>query len=168
MTNQFKHCPVCGGHLEERRLDDHDRLVCAACGYVFYRNPVAAAGVILIEDGKLLWVQRRFEPRKGMWTLPAGFVEYDEHVETCAAREAREETGLEVKITGLFDAYMAMDDPRAQVVLLLYEARVTGGELQPGDDAAAARWVPLGETPGEIAFRAHVLALEDIRRRRGV
>lgn len=167
MTQAVKHCPACGGHLRRRHLEDHDRLVCEACGYVFYQNPAPAAGVILIEDGKLLWVQRRFEPRRGMWTLPAGFVEYEEHVEDCAVREMREETGLDVELTGLFDAYMAMDDPRTRVVLLLYEAQLKGGELRPGDDAADARWVPVDEDPGEIAFRAHRLALDDIRARRG-
>lgn len=167
MTQDLRHCPACGGLLETRRVDDHDRRVCRACGYVFYRNPVPAAGVILIDGGKLLWVQRKFEPRKGMWNLPAGFVEYGEHVETCAAREAKEETGLDVEITGLFNAYMAQDDPRGDVVLLLYEARVAGGELRPGDDAADARWVRVEDDPGEIAFRAHVLALEDLRSGRG-
>jgi ADP-ribose pyrophosphatase YjhB (NUDIX family) len=166
MTQEYTHCPKCGGRLRTRRLEDRDRLVCASCGFVFYRNPVPAAGVIVIDDGKLLWVQRKFEPRKGMWNLPAGFVEYGEHVESCAVREAKEETGLDVEIDGLFNAYMAMDDPRGQVVLLLYSARVRGGQLRPGDDAADARWVPLEETPGEIAFRAHVLALEDVRERR--
>jgi ADP-ribose pyrophosphatase YjhB (NUDIX family) len=161
----YKHCPKCGGRLERRRVEDHDRLVCASCGFVFYQNPAPAAGVIVIEDGRLLWVKRRFEPRKGQWTLPAGFVEYGEHVEDCAVRETLEETGLEVELQGLFNAYMAMDDPRVQVVLLLYRARRVGGELRPGDDADDVRWVPLEEDPGEIAFRAHRLALAEIRRR---
>lgn len=166
MTRGYRHCPKCGGMLRTRHLEGRDRLVCSECSFVFYQNPVPAAGVILVEDGKLLWVQRRFEPRKGLWTLPAGFVEYGEHVEACAVRETREETGLEVELTGLFNAYMAMDDPRVQVVLLLYTARRTGGTLVPGDDAADARWVNVGDTPGEIAFLAHRMALDEIRRRR--
>ncbi|RMF87638.1 MAG: NUDIX hydrolase, partial [Planctomycetota bacterium] len=100
---------------------------------MFYENPVPAAGVIVFDDaGRVLWVRRAMEPRRGLWTLPAGFVEYDEHVTECAVREAREETGLDVEITRLFGAYMAMDDPRTHVVLLLYLAHVTGGELRAG------------------------------------
>jgi ADP-ribose pyrophosphatase YjhB (NUDIX family) len=168
MTEDYRYCPVCGGDLETRHHDDRERLVCSRCGYVFYQNPAPAAGVVVVDDGgRLLWVQRKFDPRKGLWTLPAGFVEFDEHVEECAVRETKEETGLEVELTGLFNAYMAMDDPRTPVVLLLYRARVTGGELCAGDDAVAVRWVDVDEAPGEIAFRAHQLALDDIRRDRG-
>lgn len=129
MPPAYRHCPVCGGDLETRLHDGRDRLVCSRCGFVFYQNPAPAAGVVAIEDGNLLWVQRKFEPRKGLWTLPAGFVEYGEHAEDCAVRETKEETGLDVELDGVFNIYMAMDDPRVQVVLLLYRARMVGGEL---------------------------------------
>ena len=147
-----------------RRIDDHVRAVCDRCGYVAYRNPAPAAGVVLVESGSVLLVQRKFEPRAGMWTLPAGFVEYDEHVEACAVRETKEETNLDVVLDGLFGAYMAMDDPRVRVVLLLYLCRRVGGELRAGDDASDARFFPLNQTPKEIAFKAHEQALEDLRR----
>jgi 8-oxo-dGTP diphosphatase len=165
MRPSYSHCPVCGGDLSTRHQEGRDRLVCAACGFVFYQNPAPAAGIILIEEGRLLWVQRKFEPRKGGWTLPAGFVEYGEHVEECAVREMKEETGIDVELDGLFNAYMANDDPRVQVVLLLYRARRISGELQPGDDAVDARFFPIGEPPRDIAFKAHEMALAEIRRR---
>jgi ADP-ribose pyrophosphatase YjhB (NUDIX family) len=166
VTEPYAYCPRCGERLVERTLDAHARPVCPRCAFVHYRNPVPAAGVLLVEKGELLWVQRRFEPRRGGWTLPAGFVEHDEHVAACAVRETREETGLEVEISGLFGAYMAMDDPRARVVLLLYLARRTGGILVPGDDAVAAAFFPIDAPPRPIAFQAHALALEDLRARR--
>lgn len=147
-----------------KTIDGRARAVCEQCGHVAYRNPVPAAGVVVVEDGRVLMVRRKFEPRAGEWTLPAGFVEYDEHVEACAARETLEETGLVVEITRLFGAYMAMDDPRVQVVLLLYLARRTGGELQAGDDASEAGFYPLDSIPGKIAFKAHEQALADVRR----
>ena len=148
--------------MTPRQFDDRVRAVCDRCGFVAYRNPAPAAGVVLVEAGSVLLVQRKFEPRRGMWTLPAGFVEYDEHVEECAVRETREETGLEVALDGLFGAYMAMDDPRVRVVLLLYRARRTGGELRAGDDAEDARFFPLAATPADIAFKAHRQALADL------
>jgi len=162
---EYTHCPKCGGRFETRHTEGRERLVCASCGFVFYHNPAPAAGVILIEDGELLWVRRRDNPRRGQWTLPAGFVEYDEHVEACAVRETKEETGLDVRLSGLFNAYMAMDDPRVRVVLLLYTAVRVGGTLAPGDDAADARFFPVDRPPAEIAFEAHRLALADIRAR---
>jgi 8-oxo-dGTP diphosphatase len=159
---EYRYCPVCGEDFVEKELDGRTRLVCSACGFVFYRNPAPAAGVILIENDEILWVKRKFEPRKDMWTFPAGFLEYDEHVEECAVRETREETGVDVELIRLFGAYMAMDDPRVQVVLLLYLARRVGGELKAGDDASEARYFPINEPPEEIAFQAHRLALNDI------
>lgn len=145
-------------------IDGRARAVCGHCGHVAYRNPVPAAGVVVVEGGRVLMVQRKFEPRAGEWTLPAGFVEYDEHVEECAVRETLEETGLQVELTRLFGAYMAMDDPRVQVVLLLYLATRTGGELRAGDDASDAGFFPIDAPPGRIAFKAHEQALADVRR----
>jgi 8-oxo-dGTP diphosphatase len=162
MSGEPLFCSRCGGRLTARQLDDRVRAVCDRCGFVAYRNPAPAAGVVVVESGEVLLVQRKFEPRAGMWTLPAGFVEYDEHVEQCAVRETREETGLEVELTGLFGAYMAMDDPRVRVVLLLYTARRIGGELRAGDDASDARFFPVDATPADIAFRAHRQALADL------
>lgn len=164
MTEHAKFCPLCGSPMTVRVIDNRERAVCERCGHIAYRNPVPAAGVILIEAGNILMVRRKFEPRAGLWTLPAGFVEYDEHVEACAVRETAEETGLEVELTRLFGAYMAMDDPRVQVVLLLYLARRTGGTLVPGDDASEAQFFPVGATPPDIAFKAHEQALADVRR----
>ncbi len=164
MSQEALFCARCGGPMTARRVDDRVRAVCDRCGFVAYRNPAPAAGVVLIEQRQVLLVQRKLEPRAGMWTLPAGFVEYDEHVTDCAIRETREETNLDVELQGLFGAYMAMDDPRVQVVLLLYRCRRIGGELKAGDDASDARFFPLDHTPKEIAFKAHEQALEDLRR----
>jgi ADP-ribose pyrophosphatase YjhB (NUDIX family) len=158
-----RYCVRCGGPLAPRQLDGRVRAVCDRCGHVAYRNPAPAAGVVLVESGKVLMVRRKFDPRRGMWTFPAGFVEYDEHVADCAARETQEETGLEVAIDGVFGVYMAMDDPRVQVVLVLYRAHRVGGELRPGDDAEAAEFFALADVPAEIAFRAHQQALADLR-----
>lgn len=164
MNPDARFCSRCGGPLSPRRVDDRVRDVCDRCGFVAYRNPAPAAGIVLVEDGAVLLVQRKFEPRVGMWTLPAGFVEYDEHVADCAVRETKEETNLDVTLDGLFGVYMAMDDPRVRVVLLLYRGKRAGGELRAGDDAMDARFFPLDATPKDIAFKAHAQALADLRR----
>jgi ADP-ribose pyrophosphatase YjhB (NUDIX family) len=167
LSGHAAYCARCGHALVVQTVDGRARAVCRNCGYVAYRNPVPAAGVVVVEGGRVLMVQRKFEPRVGEWTLPAGFVEYDEHVEECAVRETLEETGLNVELTRLFGAYMAMDDPRVQVVLLLYLARRTGGELRAGDDASDAGYFPIESLPGRIAFKAHEQALSDLRRMLG-
>jgi 8-oxo-dGTP diphosphatase len=163
----YRFCPRCAGNLETKIHDGRERLVCASCGFVFYRNPAPAAGVIVVEQNSVLLVQRKFDPRKGGWTLPAGFVEHDEEIEVCAVRETKEETNLDVELTGLFNAYTATDDPRTPVVLLLYTARRTGGEVDAGDDASDAGFFPLDDLPRPIAFKAHERALAELKSRLG-
>ncbi len=160
----FDYCPRCATTLEDKVEDNRVRRACGKCGYVYYRNPVGAAGIILIEDDELLLVQRKFEPRKGTWTLPAGFMEADEGPAACAVREAHEETNLTVRATHLFGAYSAQDDPRTPVVLLMYLCQRESGDLVPGDDAVAAGFYPLDELPGKIGFEAHRQVVADLRR----
>jgi ADP-ribose pyrophosphatase YjhB (NUDIX family) len=146
------------------RLHDHrERQVCSVCDFIFYQNPAPAVGVIVIEDGRVLLVQRKFDPRKDGWTIPAGFVEYGERIEECAVRELKEETNLDVELDGVFNAYSAMDDPRVKVVLLLYMGKRVGGELKAGDDASDAGFFGMDELPEPIAFKAHIQALADIK-----
>ena len=154
-------CPRCGTRMVRR--DDHGQLrpTCPACGYVHYRNPVPAAGVILKARGGVLLVQRKYDPRAGEWCLPAGFMEYGETPEHCAVRELFEETGIRARLTGLFGVYAGFDDPRVRAVLILYTAERTGGRLQAGDDAIDARFAPLARLPKRIAFAAHRRALEE-------
>jgi ADP-ribose pyrophosphatase YjhB (NUDIX family) len=160
----YSFCPLCGNRLVERELEQRSRMVCSSCEFVHYRNPVPASGVILVENGGVLLVKRRFKPRVGMWTLPAGFVEAGEDAASCAVREMKEETNLDVDLTRLFNVYSAFDDPRTAVVLILYVGRRTGGELRCGDDASEARFFELNALPPEIAFLAHRMALSDIHK----
>jgi 8-oxo-dGTP diphosphatase len=142
---------------------------CPACGFVHYRNPASAAGVVVVEDGSVLLVKRRHDPYRGLWVIPSGFVEYGEDVRETAAREIREETGIEVSLEGLLAAESCFDDPRGNALLVLYRGRRTGGALRAGDDADDARFFPLEALP-PIAFEAHRKALGDIaaKPRRGL
>ena len=91
-------------------------------------------------------------------------MEYGEHPETTAVREAREETGLRVRLTGLFGVYAGRDDPRTRAVLILYHARAVGGRLEAGDDAMEVEYFPLNRLPRPIAFESHREALRDLKR----
>lgn len=153
---------MCGGELGWKRIDHRERLSCPACGFIYYQNPAPAAGIILLDAGRVLLVKRKFEPRKGAWSLPAGFIEADEDVRACAIREMKEETHLDVKIVRLFNVYSAFDDPRTSAVLIVYLAEKVGGELHCGDDASDARYFALNKLPEDIAFEAHRRALTDV------
>ena len=165
VRHRIRHCQRCGTRLVRR--DDHGsvRPTCPACGFVHYRNPVPAAGVILTRPGEVLLVRRRYAPRAGAWCLPAGFMEYGETPERCARRELLEETGIRARLTGLFGVYAGLDDPRVRSVLILYTASRVGGRLKSGDDALAARYFPLTRLPRSIAFESHRQALAAINGR---
>jgi len=151
----YRYCPRCGAEMVEKTVDHHNRKACPVCEYVFYHNPVPAAGVVIEEDGKILLVKRKFEPYKGDWCLPAGFMEYDESPEQCAVRESKEELGVDVELTGLYGVYSGKDDPRTHAVLVMYWAKIVGGELKPGDDASEIELFAKNEVPSNIAFLAH-------------
>lgn len=151
----YKYCPRCGAEMLEKTVDHKKRKACPVCKYVYYHNPVPAAGVVIEEDGKILLVKRKFEPYKGDWCLPAGFMEYDESPEHCAVRESKEELGVDVELSGLYGVYSGKDDPRTHAVLVMYWAKITGGELRPGDDAEEIKLFAENEVPSNIAFLAH-------------
>ena len=126
-------------------------MACPSCGYIQYINPAPAAGILVRENDSILLVQRRFEPYRGLWVVPSGFIEYGETVRDTAIRELREETGLEVAIDSLHTVESCRDDPRGNTVLVLYRGHAAGGELRAGDDAVDVGFFPLAELP-EIAF----------------
>jgi ADP-ribose pyrophosphatase YjhB (NUDIX family) len=104
----YRFCPLCGGALESRLLKEGDpaRLVCTACGFVFYLDPKLAVGTIIHDDAaRVVLVKRAIEPGYGKWVFPGGYVDRGEEVRTAALREAREETGLDVRIDRLVNIY---------------------------------------------------------------
>jgi 8-oxo-dGTP diphosphatase len=126
--------------------------ICPRCGAVVetYRNPFPTTDVVLLRDGHVLLI-RRAAPPAG-WALPGGFVDYGESVETAAARELKEETGLTLRSFELLGVYSRPGrDPRFHTLTVVYVG-TADGELKAGDDAADARWFPLGDLPSEIAF----------------
>jgi ADP-ribose pyrophosphatase YjhB (NUDIX family) len=165
LHGQPRFCLRCGTRMVRRLEHGHPRATCPACGFIHYRNPVPAAGVILDGRSGVLMVKRKFAPAAGAWCLPAGFMEYGETPERCAVRELREETGIVARLVGLVGVYAGVDDPRARTVLILYAAERTGGRLKPGDDAIEARYFPASRLPRRIAFESHRRALAEHRAR---
>ncbi len=148
----MNYCPRCATALRDELVFGRVRRACPSCGFVFFREPKLAAGALVERDGAVLLVRRSVDPKKGMWALPAGYVEIDEGPVTAAIRECFEETGLVIRITGVFGVYHVTSDPRGAGVVILYRASVESGELQPGDDAAEVAFFTPQTLPRDIAF----------------
>jgi 8-oxo-dGTP diphosphatase len=157
------YCPRCGTLMERRVVDDREREVCPACGFIFYRNPVPAVGVVVALEGKVVLVRRRYEPRAGCWALPAGFMELGESAEDAAIRECHEETGLLVRVDHLLGVYSYGEGQRTGL-LIIYAATATGGELAAADDATEAGVFAPDSLPAPMAFPTHLQAIDRWRR----
>lgn len=158
----YRYCPACGASLEVRllRAGEPVRPVCAACGFIHYANPKVAVGAV-VEDGQgaLVLVRRAIEPGYGRWVFPGGFVDRGEALETAAIREAREETGLDVRLDALVNVYSY---PGAPVVVIVYAAAIVGGRLAVDDESLEAACFTRPRIPwGELAFDSTRDALRD-------
>jgi ADP-ribose pyrophosphatase YjhB (NUDIX family) len=135
------------------------RRVCPECGFVHFVDPKVGAGVLAVQDGKVVLVRRAMVPAIGSWCLPSGFVEYDEAPHEAAARECLEETGLRVELTGLLEVSQYANDARGAGIIILYQGQVVGGQPRPGDDASEVGFFGPDELPEDIAFPSNRRAL---------
>jgi ADP-ribose pyrophosphatase YjhB (NUDIX family) len=134
-------------------MNDKKAVKCPECGAEvhLYRNPFLTVDVIVELAGRGIVLIERKNPPQG-WALPGGFVDYGETLEHAAAREAREETGLEVQNLHQFRAYSDPDrDPRQHNVTMVFTATAEGSP-QAADDAENLAVFPLDELPAELAF----------------
>jgi 8-oxo-dGTP diphosphatase len=159
----FRFCPSCGGVLESRLLKagDPERLVCAACGFIFYLDPKVAVGTIIRDDDdRVVLVRRAIEPGYGLWVFPGGYVDRGEEITAAAIREAREESGLHIRIGELVNIYSY---PGPSPIIIVYTATVTGGELcRDDDECLEAAWFAQRDVPWDaLAFRSTREALQD-------
>jgi ADP-ribose pyrophosphatase YjhB (NUDIX family) len=129
------------------------RPVCPQCEWIHFVNPKVAAAVLIEKDGRVLLVRRANEPYRGLWTLPAGFVNGNEDPAEAAARECLEETGLSVHVTRVLDVIAGREHKRGADFIIVYLAEVVSGELMADDDADAAEWFARSELP-PLAFQA--------------
>jgi 8-oxo-dGTP diphosphatase len=161
---EYRFCPRCAGHLEGRviKKGEPERLVCGECGFVLYLGPKLVAGAIIESEGRILLIQRAIEPGYGKWTFPGGFVERGEVAEAAAEREALEEIGVEIEVTGIVGLYTYEDQIPA---IAVFSARQTGGEPTPLDETLAVERFPRDELPWpKMAFPSTEQALKDYLR----
>ena len=153
-VDPIQYCQRCGTAVVYRVPDDGDtreRAVCPACHTIHYENPLNVVGTIPVLDGKVLLCKRNIEPRKGKWTLPAGFMELQETSAQGAARETVEEAGAQFTLGPLFSL---LNVPRVGQVHLFYRATLLSDVFAPGYETMEARLFTEEEVPwDELAFR---------------
>lgn len=150
---QIKFCPRCGTAVQHEEKFGMLRPVCPQCQWVHFVDPKVAAAVLVEKDGRVLLVRRANEPQRGLWTLPAGFVNGGEDPSKAAERECLEETGLIVEVKRVLDVIAGLEHDRGADFLIVYEAQIVSGEMSPADDADAAEWFSYSDLP-PLAFKA--------------
>lgn len=159
----IRFCRLCGTATTESIPpgEDRERAVCPECGYVDYVNPINVVGTVPVwgETGEqILLCRRAIEPRKGYWTLPAGFLEYGETLIEGAVRETMEEAGARIDLGELFTV---IDVAYVGQVHLFYRARMLDLDLAPGPETAETQLFGVDEIPwDEIAFHTVRRTLE--------
>lgn len=155
LHSPIQHCRDCGSAVVYRLPDDGDtreRAICPSCGRVHYENPLNVVGTIpALPDGRVLLCLRAIEPRRGKWTLPAGFMELGETTSQGAARETDEEAGAQIVLGPLFSV---LNVQRVGQVHLYYRADLLSETFDPGHETLEARMFAEHEVPWEeLAFR---------------
>ncbi len=148
-----KYCIRCGAALEQQPSYGEIRPVCPSCGWVHFTDPKVAAAVLVERGNEILLVQRSYNPFKGAWSFPAGFVNAGEDPAEAARRECLEETGLKVRITRLLDVYAKKEHEGGSDFIIVYAAEMVAGTLAAADDANDAAFFPRNALP-ELAFDA--------------
>lgn len=152
-NNEYKFCPRCASPLTLQERFGKLRPVCTACGWIHFVDPKVAAAVLVIQAERVLLVRRLNEPFRGLWTLPAGFVNGGEDPAQAAERECLEETGLSVRVTRVYDIVSGREHPRGADFVIIYQAEVAGGDMHAADDADAVEWFDKDHLP-PLAFLA--------------
>jgi ADP-ribose pyrophosphatase YjhB (NUDIX family) len=142
--------------------EDRLRQVCETCGFINYVNPKIVVGSVVVVPDGVLMCRRAIEPRKGFWTLPAGFMEDGETVEAAALREAYEEAQARLRLEGVLAIYSL---PHISQVQIMFRATLAEPGFAPGPESLETAVFPWDALPmNELAFPSVAWALADYRR----
>ena len=148
----YRYCPICGCELVAAELGHRYLPSCSGCGFVQFRNPAPTVSLLIEKGGMVLLGKRRGHPGKGTWALPSGYIDYDEDFLSAAIREAKEETGLEVRIRSIVQVLSSFVSPRYHFLGLYLAADVIGGQPEAGDDLEAVGWYPIAGPLPDMGF----------------
>lgn len=151
IDDPIKFCLRCGTALTLQLHSGKLRHSCPNCEWVYFPDPKVAVAILIKKDEQVLLVQRMYDPRRGHWTLPSGFVDAGEDPQEAAKRECLEEIGLLIRDIQLLDVIFGQEHPRGASILIIYRAEIQSGALQAGDDANKAAFFDIRNLP-PLAF----------------
>jgi ADP-ribose pyrophosphatase YjhB (NUDIX family) len=159
-------CPECGTPLTTRAIEGRDLQACPACAYVRWPDPKLVTITLAESDGALVFGRRAIEPGYGLWCLPGGFVNDDEHPAAAAARECLEEVGAHVEIAEVVGIYHIAKPGGQGMVAIAYRGTVVDpGAIAAGSEMLEVALLPPQAAP-DLAFPTHRAAMNDWLRTR--
>ncbi len=150
--SSIRFCNQCGSRVEQKIPDGETlpRAVCPACHTIQYQNPKIVAGSVPEWEDKILLCRRAIEPRRGLWTFPAGFMECGETTEAAATRETMEEAYADIQIHSLLGLFSL---PHVSQVYVVYRAHLQNLKFKPGPESLEVKLVNLSDIPwDQLAF----------------
>lgn len=158
MNQEYSFCPFCRGKFEKLKTETDGiwRLICSECGYTIYDNPNPTVFALIIKDNQILLNKRKFEPHKGLWDLPGGFVEVGQNLEAALAQEIKEELGVGVKSAEYFNSSVSEYPTKYRVenvVGIAFKVEVDSYDFTPGSDALEVKFFDLNNLPELAPFK---------------
>lgn len=170
MNNTLKlFCTKCGKQSLKKlkpKNDTHERIVCESCNDILYTNPKVVVGSVCTFQNKILLCKRAIDPQKGLWTLPAGYLEINESVEEGAIREAYEEAYANIQIVNLLAVYSLRHISQIQII---FEAKLINEDVKPGIESLDVDLFEWSDIPWNyLAFESVKWSLDNFNQRQNL
>ena len=144
MIESVTYCQICGSKLEKHISETIHHPYCHTCKKISYLDPKVATVIIIENNSTILLVKRDIEPNIGRWSFPSGYVDRGEKTEIAAAREVKEETGIEIKVIGLQGVYSG----KGAVIVIVYKAIALNPKSgNPREEVQEIKWFPIKDLP---------------------
>ena len=151
----LEYCSTCGKKNTFKFIDGNDRYHCSYCKTIHYQNPKPTATIICMKENSILLAKRAFEPAKGEWGLPGGFMELNETLIEATKRELKEETNLNGEFIRILSTCSHFGTLFGDILLICVEIKVEDfSQIKPGDDAEELKFFDMDNLP-DIAFYCH-------------
>jgi len=152
---KLRYCPRCGARCIPTFSVRQKQLQCSRCGFSLYQNPSPGVVVLIIDNDMILLGERDNKVfMGGKWSLPGGFIEFDEDFLSSSHREIMEETGLSIKIISIISVVSNFFLPDLHTLVIVLLAQKMSGILRPGDDMVKLEWFPISGPFPSMAFEA--------------